>query len=230
MKLLGTMVSGDNRSKAATDAAIQKAWGAFWANKHIFKHVHLDAALRISALQILVFPALAHAAGTWNPTKADLLRLRRVHLRLCRIIIACRPRPLEAWPDFQRRSAERVRKILVMKGIVAWDDAILGRIYDWAGHVSRYAKYSPFKYPLLLTLNYDGNYLDRVRSLSYDGRHLFRGHSRKPWRWETFLHEYFKTDSLGIRSSWHIYASDPAVWASHRAAWISFRLSTAKEF
>ena len=142
-------------------------------------------------------------------------------LRMGRIMMKVNRSPEEPWAEMLKRISDRMRKLLHVLRIRFWDEAILAEIYNWAVHVSRYRDYHPFKYRILLILCWDGSYLDRARASSYDGRHLYRGHGRKPWRWESQLHSYF------CKCSWHLYASERSLWDSFRDRWICYRKSTA---
>ena len=158
---------------------------------------------------------------------ADLAKVRRCQLRMSRRMLGAKSRPGEDWSDFLIRTASRIDSINASVQAPKWDIQILRQIFNWAGHVSRYGTHSPLELPFLLTCYRDGLYLDRRRAASRDGRHLYRGHRRKPWRWEHFLHQYFRVDSSGRLVSWQAYATDKSVWDSHREAWCRYRLSAA---
>ena len=228
MKVLGTMITGTGRTLDATDFALSRAWRAFWANKSILLNYHIDLLIRLKALQTFVFSVVSFNAGSWTPTKSDLARVRAAHLRMGRLMMRETRGLQEPWVEMLKRTADRMRKLLNVLKARFWDEAILAEIFNWAGHVSRYRDYHPLKYSHLLTLCWDGAYLDRIRAFSPDGRHLYRGHGRKPWRWESHLHAYFcRRSSLGEPSSWHHYANQISLWESFREPWIYYRKSNA---
>ena len=99
MKILGSMISGDGKSKVDIEYRIGKAWKAFWLQKGKCCNQLVDPAVRIRALEVFIKPVLMYASGSWTPTADDLQSLLSCHLQMCRIILGSKPRPGELYHE-----------------------------------------------------------------------------------------------------------------------------------
>ena len=121
---------------------------------------------------------------------------------------------------------------------VCWRDgkwSVLHNIHTWAGHVARYSAYSPARWSALTTRWKDSEYLFWKRLCSSDWCHLYRGHRRKPWRWEqTIMQSYnfrrfnhFRSVDSTLPVWRRVAMEDKSLWDSSRQAWASWRILRA---
>ena len=172
IKILGSLVCGNNRTCTDTEAWISKAWSAFWANKAKLLHSGVDISIRLRILNTFVKPVLLFGSAAWMPTKDDLAKVHSCHLQMSRYIVGDKP------------CSQRVRKLWCANQILSWDHGALHNIHRWAGHITRYALYDNYRWPCTIASWRDAVFINYKRLRSCDGRHLGRGHRRKPRRWE----------------------------------------------
>ena len=90
---------------------IGKAWKAFFAQRDQLLNKHVDAGIRIKALNVLVAPVLLYGAGGWTIAQADLDKILQTHKRMCIKILGMRVKPGQSWLDFlSRRSSRKIKK------------------------------------------------------------------------------------------------------------------------
>ena len=223
MKLLGSIVTGAGKTGKEVSHRIEKAWRAFWSQKSILLNTLVDPQVRIRALEVYVSPVLLYACGTWTPTRADLDKIHRTHRQMSYKIVGSRMRPMETPTDFLSRRSDRVTNLWRSTMTTPWDLVALGRIYDWAGHVARYSEYDPGRLAAVVTKWHDSQFISYQRACSYDGRHLYRGHRRNPWRWEEHLCKYFNKSPPGTHPDWRCVAKNEVKWAHFRPKWVRWR-------
>ena len=98
-------------------------------------------------------------------------------------------------------------------GLERWDMVVLGRVYDWAGHVARFQKWAPDRYALRALLFRDIPYLKQLES---EHGHQMHYRKFKVWRWEQ---QFTRFHGLG----WKELATNSETWAEHKQIWLRHR-------
>ena len=96
-----------------------------------------------------------------------------------------------------------------------WDVVCLGKVFTWAGHVARFAKWAPDRLALRV-LQYRG--IGYLRALEEQfGQQLHRRQFHA-WRWEGQFSSMFGT-------RWADLTFDGEEWMARRHSWIQKRLN-----
>ena len=98
-------------------------------------------------------------------------------------------------------------------GYLRWDGVALTRVFNWAGHVARFAHWAPGRIALKALQYRDARYLQQVQQLFGHQCHYRSFHA---WRWEM---QFTKT----FGPHWHSLARDAEVWADHKTIWLTTR-------
>ena len=226
MKILGSMISGSSKDPIDIEKRILNAWKAFYAQKDTFLNHRIDPAIRIGALESLISPVLLYGAGSWSPTLADLDRIHQAHKQMCVRVLALKMRESEAWLEFLSRRSRRVKAIWQALSIKPWDLMALQRAHRWAGTIAHYESRNPDWLPNVTSRWRDSQYLSFKRAQSYDGKRLYRGHRRAPWRWESPFYFYYNSSYPGDYPSWRTFACTHS-WSESQDQWVQWRLSRA---
>ena len=78
-KVLGAIITFDNRFDAELKARTANAWEAFYRVQAILRNSQASLRKRLSLLKTFVYPSLFWAAGSWNLDQQQLATLRDVH-------------------------------------------------------------------------------------------------------------------------------------------------------
>ena len=85
-------------------------------------------------------------------------------------------------------------------------------------NVCVYFKYDAYRWPCVLASWKDSEHINWIRMKSSDGRHLCRGHRRKPWRWEDQFSRFYDSHPR-MRIIFHLASSSfKLVCLGHLAA------------
>ena len=206
---------------------MSKAWAGFWLQKQTLLNPHVDPLIRIKALDVWIKPTLLYGSGAWTPTKADLEKLLQTHKAMIYKIISVRRLTDEAWLDYLSRRHRRARAILFANQIFTWDICALKSIHSWAGHIARYEKYDALRFSYITTRWRDSQYISFVKARSYDGKRLYRGHRRRPWRWEQAFYDFYNCSHAGDYPSWRKLACQESLWSHSCSKWTQWRLARA---
>ena len=223
-KILGSIVIADDRSGRDTDFRISQAWRAFFVHHSIFFNHQVDPLERIHALNVFVRPVLTYGAQLWTPTKAEIARLETRQLQMCRKIVNFSKNRRATYVEDVVRVSERARRIIAKLGHDTWDSIALSSIHQWSGHVARYAAYSPHRLSLQLLSWKNWAYVDYIKKLNSDGRHLGRGHRRKAWRYETHLYEHYNAQFPF--QDWRMCAMNSTTWKQNETHFVKSRTYT----
>ena len=227
MKILGSWISGASRTSLDVECRISSAWKAFHAHRDRFLNKQVDASIRIKALDILVAPVLLYGAGSWTLTKADLEKIHQAHKNMCARILSMQALDGEAWLDFLSRRSRRIKNLWRMLHIVPWDKLVLQKIHSWAGHIARYELHNPDRLLNIVCRWKDSQFISEKRALSYDGRRLYRGHRRPPWRWEQPFFTFYNSTFSGDFPTWRKLAQNERTWKASQSSWVCWRHARA---
>ena len=172
-------------------------------------------------------PVLTYGAGCWVPTKADLERIYQAHKGMCGRILNMKLAPGESWVEFLLRRSQRVKAIWQTMNIKSWDRVVLQRLHQWAGHIARYEHRNSDHLAHICSRWRDSQYISFRKAMSYDGRRLFRGHRRRPWRWEHSLFVCYNRSHSGDYPAWRRLAQTSDKWAISQDRFVAWRLSNA---
>ena len=95
----------------------------------------------------------------------------------------------------------------------------LGRAYDWAGHVARFARWAPARYAHRILCYKDVAYLTRIQDMYGTQSHPHRFHA---WRWEAQLSGFFGQE-------WNQVAVNLEEWTSHKQSWLMWRAANTQQ-
>ena len=144
---------------------------------------------------------------------------------MSRLIIGSKRQPDEPRHEFNIRCSKRVRALWRASKILPWDRRVLHCIHHWAGHIARYATYDAEWWPCMIPSWRDSAMINRVRMMSSDGRHLYRGLRRRPWRSEDQSVRFYGSHPRNRIFSpiWRQVALDSSTWGSFRPRWVKWR-------
>ena len=114
---------------------------------------------------------------------------------------------------FHARLGREVKKTRLESGLVDLDAYVLGRMYDYMGHVIRAAKYHTSFLPYIALCHRDKQWcLQHAEILG------FQGHAGRvsPWTHERQYSDYFTTQGL----DWKQVAADRSEWSAHKYDWL----------
>ena len=170
--------------------------------------------------------SLLYGVGTLNMTQRHLQRLRATENHMMRLMLrrvndlppAEGPEDLDPTATYMEESHRELNQWRERHNWARWDTLALERVHAWAGHVARFAKYSPQRWAFK-ALQYRGiQYLRQLeRSIGTQG-HPKRFHV---WRWELQF-----TRAFG--DNWMELAANQEQWADTCNSWVRGRRLWAK--
>ena len=175
------------------------------------------------SLMFKVFTSsMTWCVGPWKLTTVQLSGLRaafssefKKHMRLHRIWG-------ESDSSYARRQAKEYRKVQASLNLPDVDVHVLGRMYDYVGHVVRAGDREQLHLPYLFLKFRDEEW--RQQSQAVVGHQQHKGRT-PPWTWEYMYSKHFKSKSL----NWQQVASNSDDWKSHKCAWIHSMLGSSAE-
>ena len=119
----------------------------------------------------------------------------------------------ESDQHYHRRVASAVQKERIKNDIMDLDAYVLGRMYDFVGHVIRMGNREPNFLPYIAMCHRDKAWCQQHQDIIRHQGHPGRVH---PWTHEKAYHDYFSN----IHLEWKQVALDKTLWFSHKNHWL----------
>ena len=126
---------------------IAKAWGIFWAYKHLLVCKLAKWKDKLRVLKTTVENSLLWGSGSWHVTVNQCSRLRGVQRKMIGIMAREEPRkmkehkPNEPTYFYFPRRANHINWIMERYEVQSWDVTVKRNVFNFAGHVSRMGQY-----------------------------------------------------------------------------------------
>ena len=133
------------------------------------------------------------SVGPWRVTQRDLQGISGMMLNEYKTCLKMRPGPSESEAHFHRRVAIQSRTLQPRGQLIDLDAYVLGRMYDYMGHVVRMGARDKQFLPHLALCH-----RDKSRCLQHQEIIGHQGHAKRvlPWTHERPYYDYFSGHSL----------------------------------
>ena len=165
----------------------------------------------------VVVSTFSWCVGSWTVTRRQLASLSAVFARSAKKAL----RAPRLWSDmdeaYHRRGNRLLKKTLVDCGLASIDVHVLGRMFDYTGHLLRAVETNPGHLTGQIVALRDAQW---KRMMTEEVGH--QGHPGRinPWNWEYQYHVIFVRQGL----EWKDVPQDRDEWRSHRQDWIRHML------
>ena len=180
---------------------------SLWSCPHVCRRRKAELMFKVAST------SFCWSVGAWTVNQRELCALRVAFSRPAKAALKV-PR---IWGDtvesHQRRMNRALRQTIQECRLPDIDVYVLGRMFDYTGHLMRLVARNP--------LHLTGLVLKFRDSMWKDAHTVLAGHQGhpgriSPWCWERQYHSYFRAHGL----CWQDISVDKAAWNSHKKAWI----------
>jgi hypothetical protein len=207
-KVLGTILTFNNRNDLELDRRIRAAWGAFFKHKSVLCSKACPLSKRITYFTRIVHPAFFWCTGSWNLRSDQFSKVRGAQRNMIRKMCHFKLRESEDLESFMKRSNQFINDLLERESALTWDILVRRDVFKWAGWTARLRSFDPLRitYNILLQKNWD--WIQSVASQN-NGRQL-HGRCLKIWRWEALIYKFCRENYPD--TSWVDMAQDSYEW------------------
>ena len=159
------------------------------------------------------------SVGAWTVTQRELATLRAAFARPAKRALRVQRYCGDSDEMFHRRANRVLRQTMNQAKVADMDVSVLGRMYDYAGHLARALANDPSHLTGLVL-----NFRDAEWKAALTETVGHQGHEGRfaPWNWERQYHCFFR----GKQESWKEVAKERVKWHSYRSEWVRFVLGS----
>jgi len=212
LKILGAMVTADNRNTVEVKQRVCKAWRVYGAISDHLRCSRGSLKLRLKLLDTHVLPSLLWGGGSWNLTNQDLAKITKLQNTMVRRILRVPKMENESLAEYVFRTNHLIKKTIA-RFSTPWTDQYHKKVYHLAGHLARMSKWAPSRISFRVFRFRNYEYIKHVQAVHGNQRHCRRF---RVWRWERPIWKFFG-------AQWWEHASDVADWNARWHSYISWR-------
>jgi hypothetical protein len=209
-KVLGTMLTFNNKNDLELERRIRAAWNAFYKNRLALCSKESPLTKRLEYFTRSVHPAFFWCAGSWNLRTDQNQKIRGVQRSMLRKMCHFKRREAEVTETFMSRTNRFIKDLLKREDMVFWDVLVRREIFKWAGWTARLNIYDCSRITLHILLHKNLDWIQTIAAQN-KGNQLHCRHLRV-WRWESLIYNYFKENHPG--TTWLELAQDDREWMS----------------
>ena len=214
-KVLGTIVTFDNRFDVELNSRISAAWKAFYRVQQILRNKDAPLGKRLSLLKMFIYPTLFWAAGSWNLDVRQLAKLRDCHQKMLGKILNLHANPGEGVETYMARRGATIKDFRRRHEIELFDAHYHRLHFGWGGHLARMGNYDRDRISFQTLIFKDWKWIKSVADRN-GGRQL-HGRCLRTWRWERPLYKF------AGNSNWMEAAGDKRTWISQLDGMVTWR-------
>ena len=207
-------MQGIRNEDCRAELRMSPAWAAFHKHRNILTNKACSLQKRLAALHKFVVPALLYNIGSAHLSRVHLQHLRGAEDAMYRQVYRFRVGDGDSIDEYMADTQRTMNAYRAKYNIERWDALAMRKVCEWAGHVARFAVWSPSRLALKALEFRDAAYLRTLDDMHGQQLHGRRFHV---WRWERQLTHFMGPD-------WKSSALDTERWADLRESWVRWRL------
>ena len=180
---------------------------ALWSNASGSRKSKMRLMFRVAS------SAICWSVGAWKTTRRDLAGLNGMLLDEYKKCFKVRRYWGESDNHFHQRVGTLSRQLRSETKLRDFDGYVLGRMYDYVGHIIRAGTREPAYLPSVVLSHRDRDWCLQCQDLFSNQGHSGRVH---PWNFERPYHVYFSALLL----DWKHAATNKELWLRHKSGWI----------
>ena len=119
---------------------MEKATKAFWSDKHIYTCRAINLRKRLHLFRTRILPILLYGCEIWILTPKVMNTIETWLKRMCRIIFRMNKTKQEEWPEYWKRTTEKIEEFLRKIAFYRPRDQVINRILKYAQRVLKYTR------------------------------------------------------------------------------------------
>ena len=211
-KILGSMANANGTSHADITFKRHICNSALQLRSPLWACRQATRKKNVCLMHLVACSSFSWCVGAWTINRRLLTSLNGVFTRHAKSSLRLPRFRREGDAGYHRRMARELWEKMQEANLARMDAYVLGRLYDYAGHLARAIQANPGH---LTGIALDFRDAEWKRTMTEVIGH--QGHPGRfsPWRWERQFSSYFQLEGL----LWKEVAIDRDEWLSHKMAW-----------